>query len=74
MDIYNTIQAQLGILGVMLAAAANKTHKEIQESEVALPQTFAGNEEGWRTISKKDLEALIDNRWKCDFQRLPTKV
>jgi hypothetical protein len=72
MDIYNAIQAQLGVLGVMLAAAS--THEAIQESIVNLPETFDGNEKGRRTISKKDLETLIDSRWKSQVRRLEEQL
>jgi hypothetical protein len=68
---HNLIQAQIALLGLQLQLV---TYKEIQESPIDLPEKFANNEDGYQPMTKGELEAFIDNRWRSHFERLEKEV
>jgi hypothetical protein len=65
-------QRWLAAIGV--SASTTGTYKQTQQLPVYLPQVFAGNEEGKRTMTKAELETFIDHRWRSRCESFEKEV
>jgi hypothetical protein len=74
MNEFDAIKIQLALFAIAVSASSTGTHKETQKSPVELPEKFAGNEEGYQPMTKGELEAFIDNRWRTKCDRLEREV
>lgn len=49
------------------------TYEEIQNSPLALPEVLGSDQEK-RSMTKAELETLIDHRWQAKFERLEREI
>ncbi len=68
------LELQLRLAALAIAIETSR-YDDIQNAPIYLPEIFGGNESGEkRPMTKKELEVLIDSRWKSALKAAENRI